>query len=75
VAGTVWRGPPPAPGSSGPGSELCELPEDHWARWLRNPVDFATALQAAKAVCPATVLEMGPHPVLTGAIKARHTGK
>ena len=54
------------------GTRLEELPPEHWQRWLRGPVDLASALQRAREMLgELVVLEMGPHPVLYQAVKAR----
>lgn len=55
------------------GTRLEELPGDHWQRWLRCPVHLASALQNARELLgeQLVVLEMGPHPVLYQAAKAR----
>ena len=55
------------------GTRLEELPPDHWQRWLRCPVNLASALQNARELGQLVVLEMGPHPVLYQAAKARRT--
>ena len=56
------------------GTRLEELPPEHWQRWLRCPVDLASALQRAREMLgELVVLEMGPHPVLYQAAKARRT--
>ncbi|CAL1140432.1 unnamed protein product [Cladocopium goreaui] len=52
------------------GTRLEELPPDHWQRWLRCPVNLASALQNARELGQLVVLEMGPHPVLYQAAKA-----
>jgi acyl transferase domain-containing protein/acyl carrier protein len=41
----------------------------YWARNLREPVRFATAVRALVAEGCDTFIEMGPHPVLVGAIQ------
>ena len=41
----------------------------YWARNLREPVRFAAAVQALVAAGHDTFIEMGPHPVLVGAIQ------
>ncbi|CAJ1424691.1 unnamed protein product [Effrenium voratum] len=57
--------------SSVTGTQLHELSQDHWRRWLRSPVNFAEALQvAAGHARRCAVLEMGPHPVFHAAIQA-----
>lgn len=54
------------------GTRLEELPPEHWQRWLRCPVDLASALQRAREMLgELVVLEMRPHPVLYQAVKAR----
>ena len=42
------------------GTRLEELPPEHWQRWLRCPVDLASALQRAREMLgELVVLEMG----------------
>ena len=56
------------------GTRLEELPAEHWQRWLCCPVNLAAALQRSRELLGELVLlEMGPHPVLYQAAKARRT--
>ena len=47
----------------------------YWARNLREPVRFAAAVQALVADGHDTFIEMGPHPVLVGAIQQELSGR
>ena len=47
-----------------------ELDADYWARNMRRPVLFAGAIEAAIAAEFDTFLELGPHPVLSGMLRA-----
>ncbi len=51
------------------------LRADYWARNLREPVRFAAAVQALVAEGHDTFIEMGPHPVLVGAIHQELLGR
>ncbi|MGK3959668.1 type I polyketide synthase [Sorangium sp. So ce118] len=46
-----------------------ELDPAYWARNMREPVRFSTAVEAAVAAGYRTFLEVGPHPVLAGHLK------
>jgi acyl transferase domain-containing protein len=44
-----------------------ELPDDHWKRWLSQPVDFIAAMESVRRRFPddhLDVVEIGFHPVL-----------
>ncbi|MGW3150971.1 SDR family NAD(P)-dependent oxidoreductase [Streptomyces sp. NPDC001177] len=45
-----------------------ELDAGYWWRNVRQPVQFAAAMQQVVAMAPAAVVEVGPHPVLAPAI-------
>jgi acyl transferase domain-containing protein len=47
-----------------------ELDGDYWARNMRQPVLFAGAVEAAVAAEFDTFVELGPHPVLSGMLRA-----
>ncbi|XXT16877.1 beta-ketoacyl synthase N-terminal-like domain-containing protein [Sorangium sp. So ce429] len=46
-----------------------ELDPAYWARNMREPVRFSTAVDAAVAAGYRTFLEVGPHPVLAGHLR------
>jgi acyl transferase domain-containing protein len=50
-----------------------ELDADYWARNMRQPVLFASAVEAAVAADFDTFVEFGPHPVLSGMLRASFT--
>lgn len=52
------------------GAVLERAPAAYWWRNLREPVRLDLALAAALATRPALVLEIGPHPVLQGYLRA-----
>ena len=56
--------------SSVTGGELGRAPAAYWWRNLREPVRFDLAAAAAFARRPALVIEIGPHPVLQGYLRA-----
>jgi acyl transferase domain-containing protein/acyl carrier protein len=47
-----------------------ELDGDYWGRNMRQPVLFARAVEAAVAAEFDTFVELGPHPVLSGMLRA-----
>ena len=51
-----------------------ELDATYWARNLREPVQFAKALEALAAREVEVFLELGPHPVLSPSIEQAETG-
>ena len=56
--------------SSVTGEALERAPAAYWWRNLRDPVRFDLAAAAAFARRPALVVEIGPHPVLGGYLRA-----
>jgi len=56
--------------SSVTGESLGRAPAAYWWRNLRDPVRLDLAAAAAFAQRPALVLEIGPHPVLQGYLRA-----
>ncbi len=50
--------------------DTAELGGEYWYRNTREPVLFERAVRAALAVEPSALLEVSPHPVLTGAMRA-----
>jgi acyl transferase domain-containing protein/acyl carrier protein len=50
-----------------------ELDADYWCRNMRQPVLFANAVEAVVAADFDTFVELGPHPVLSGMLRARLT--
>jgi mycoketide-CoA synthase len=69
------------PLQSGPGSvafhstveggplDMRRLDAEYWARNVRQPVLFAAAVSSAMRAGCTTFIEIGPHPVLTGALR------
>ncbi|HWY18788.1 MAG TPA: SDR family NAD(P)-dependent oxidoreductase, partial [Solirubrobacteraceae bacterium] len=47
-----------------------ELGGEYWYRNTREPVLFERAVRAALANAPSALIEVSPHPVLTGAMQA-----
>jgi acyl transferase domain-containing protein/acyl carrier protein len=43
---------------------------DYWRRHMREPVRFADGVRALAAAAPEVCIEIGPHPVLLGFVKA-----
>ena len=54
--------------------EGATLDADYWVRNLRAPVRFADAMRSIGGTAPSVFLEIGPHPVLTTALKQNLDG-
>jgi len=52
------------------GAEIDEIGQAHWEAWLCKPVNFEMALAKIEAK-PTVVIEMGAHPVMAAAVRAR----
>jgi len=52
------------------GVEVEKLESGHWEGWLHKPVNFEMALTSVE-VKPTVVIEMGAHPVMAAAVRAR----
>ena len=69
-----WRGSPPdraVPLFSTVLGGTCrgaEMDADYWARGVREPVRFAAAVEAVAGAGVDALVEIGPHPVLAGAL-------
>ena len=55
-------------------AEAASLGPDYWVRNLRAPVRFADAVRFIGGAEPSVFLEIGPHPVLTTALKQNLDG-